>query len=98
MPNENLDIDSRTTEQLYEWYLQGNLIVNRRYQRKLVWSLEEKTSLISSMLQQYPIPLLLFVTINEQREILDGMQRLEAIMSFIEQRFSLDGQYFDLDS
>ncbi|MGL9607605.1 hypothetical protein Q7I56_21945, partial [Escherichia coli] len=60
MPNENLDIDSRTTEQLYEWYLQGNLIVNRRYQRKLVWSLEEKTSLISSMLQQYPIPLLLF--------------------------------------
>ncbi|HGW2940517.1 TPA: DUF262 domain-containing protein, partial [Escherichia coli] len=50
MPNENLDIDSRTTEQLYEWYLQGNLIVNRRYQRKLVWSLEEKTSLISSML------------------------------------------------
>lgn len=25
MPNENLDIDSRTTEQLYEWYLQGNL-------------------------------------------------------------------------
>ncbi len=98
MPNENLDIDSRTTEQLYEWYLQGNLIVNRRYQRKLVWSLEEKTSLISSMLQQYPIPLLLFVTINEQREILDGMQRLEAIMSFIEQRFSLNNQYFDLDS
>ncbi|MEB6579769.1 DUF262 domain-containing protein [Enterobacter quasiroggenkampii] len=98
MPNENLDIDSRTTEQLYDWYLKGNLIVNRRYQRKLVWSLEEKTSLISSMLQQYPIPLLLFVTINEQREILDGMQRLEAIMSFIEQRFTLNGQYFDLDS
>lgn len=56
MPNENLDIDSRTTEQLYEWYLQGNLIVNRRYQRKLVWSLEEKTSLISSMLQQVMTP------------------------------------------
>lgn len=98
MPNENLDIDSRTTEQLYDWFLKGHLIVNRRYQRKLVWSLEEKTSLISSMLQQYPIPLLLFVTINEQREILDGMQRLEAIMSFIEQRFTLNGQYFDLDS
>lgn len=98
MAAENLDIDSRTTEQLYEWYLQGNLVVNRRYQRKLVWSLEEKTSLISSMLQQYPIPLLLFVTLKEQREILDGMQRLEAIMSFIEQRFPLDEGYFDLDS
>src|SRR5690606_36656005 len=48
--------------------------------------------------QQYPMPLLLFVTVNDQREILDGMQRLEAIMSFIEQRFSLNGSYFNLDS
>lgn len=98
MAIENLDIDSRTTEELYDWFRKGNLIVNRRYQRKLVWSLDEKVALISSMLQQYPIPLLLFVTVNDQREILDGMQRLEAIMSFIEQRFSLNGRYFNLDS
>lgn len=98
MAIENLDIDSRTTEELYDWFRKGNLIVNRRYQRKLVWSLDEKVSLISSMLQQYPIPLLLFVAVNDQREILDGMQRLEAIMSFIEQRFSLNGYYFNLDS
>ncbi|MCV4607744.1 DUF262 domain-containing protein, partial [Escherichia coli] len=59
MANENLDIDSKTAEELYEWYLDDKLIINRRYQRKLVWSLEEKTALISSMTQQYPIPLLL---------------------------------------
>ncbi|MFE8730251.1 GmrSD restriction endonuclease domain-containing protein, partial [Aeromonas hydrophila] len=35
---------------------------------------------------------------DDKREILDGMQRLEALMSFIEQRFSIDGAYFDLDS
>lgn len=58
MANENLDIDSKTAEELYEWYLDDKLIINRRYQRKLVWSLEEKTALISSMTQQYPIPLL----------------------------------------
>ncbi|HIA9429175.1 TPA: GmrSD restriction endonuclease domain-containing protein, partial [Escherichia coli] len=63
MANENLDIDSKTAEELYEWYLDDKLIINRRYQRKLVWSLEEKTALISSMTQQYPIPLLLFVSI-----------------------------------
>lgn len=57
MANENLDIDSKTAEELYEWYLDDKLIINRRYQRKLVWSLEEKTALISSMTQQYPIPL-----------------------------------------
>ncbi|EBH6424776.1 DUF262 domain-containing protein, partial [Salmonella enterica] len=64
MANENLDIDSKTAEELYEWYLDDKLIINRRYQRKLVWSLEEKTALISSMTQQYPIPLLLFVSID----------------------------------
>ena len=98
MANENLDIDSKTAEELYEWYLDDKLIINRRYQRKLVWSLEEKTALISSMTQQYPIPLLLFVSIDNKREILDGMQRLEALMSFIEQRFSLNGKYFNLDA
>lgn len=55
MANENLDIDSKTAEELYEWYLDDKLIINRRYQRKLVWSLEEKTALISSMTQQYPV-------------------------------------------
>ncbi|MDM6711389.1 DUF262 domain-containing protein, partial [Escherichia coli] len=74
MANENLDIDSKTAEELYEWYLDDKLIINRRYQRKLVWSLEEKTALISSMTQQYPIPLLLFVSIYNKSEILDGMQ------------------------
>lgn len=59
MANENLDIDSKTAEELYEWYLDDKLIINRRYQRKLVWSLEEKTALISSMTQQYPIPVML---------------------------------------
>ncbi|WP_215201521.1 DUF262 domain-containing protein, partial [Escherichia coli] len=67
MANENLDIDSKTAEELYEWYLDDKLIINRRYQRKLVWSLEEKTALISSMTQQYPIPLLLFVSIDNKR-------------------------------
>ncbi|WP_422881211.1 GmrSD restriction endonuclease domain-containing protein [Pantoea agglomerans] len=98
MASENLDIDSKTTEELYEWYLSDKLIINRRYQRKLVWSLEEKTALISSILQQYPIPLLLFVSIENKREILDGMQRLEALMSFIEQRYSLNGEFFNLDA
>ena len=98
MANENLDIDSKTAEELYEWFLDQKLIVNRRYQRKLVWSIEEKNALISSMIQQYPIPLLLFVSIDAKREILDGMQRLEALMSFIEQRFSLNGSFFNLDA
>lgn len=71
MANENLDIDSKTAEELYEWYLDDKLIINRRYQRKLVWSLEEKTALISSMTQQYPIPLLLFVSIDNKKSLME---------------------------
>lgn len=98
MARDLLDIDSKTIEELYDWYISENLLVNRRYQRKLVWGIDEKVSLISSILREYPIPLLLFVKIGDKREILDGMQRLEALMSFIEQRFSVAGAYFDLDS
>lgn len=98
MSLENLDIDSKTVEELYEWYLNDTLLVNRRYQRKLVWAIDEKKALISSLIKKYPIPLLLFVKADNQREILDGMQRLEAIMSFIEQRFDIEGEYFNLDS
>lgn len=98
MLNANLDIDSKSIEELYEWYANEVLIVNRRYQRKLVWSIDEKKALISSILASYPIPLLLFVRMSDSKEILDGMQRLEAVMSFIEQRFDFDGEYFDLDS
>ncbi|WP_298440996.1 DUF262 domain-containing protein [uncultured Ferrimonas sp.] len=98
MLNANVDIDSKSIEDLFDWYNKEILIVNRRYQRKLVWSLEEKQALISSIISNYPIPLILFVRIKDKREILDGMQRLEAVMSFISQKFEIDGQYFDLDS
>ncbi|NOI73125.1 DUF262 domain-containing protein [Vibrio owensii] len=98
MLNANLDIDSKSIEDLYDWFRNEIMVVNRRYQRKLVWSLDEKKALISSITADYPIPLLLFVRYEEKREILDGMQRLEAITSFIEQKYDLDGKYFDLDS
>src|SRR5690606_36004688 len=31
-------------------------------------------------------------------EIIDGMQRMNAIMSFINQEFDIEGKYFDLDT
>ncbi len=89
--------------QLYRWYREGNLLVNRRYQRKLVWTIAEKQRLIESILLGYPIPLFLLARTgqiigdNEQYEIIDGMQRLNAIFSFIEQGFSRpNGKYFDV--
>jgi hypothetical protein len=86
---------------LYRWYRTGKLIVNRRYQRKLVWTKDEKASLIESLLLNYPIPLILlgvFKTIGEEDvyEIIDGIQRLNAIFEFIENGFAVNGRYFDI--
>lgn len=75
--------------------------MNRRYQRKLVWTLEEKRKLIDSILHDYPVPLILLAELRSgthagKFEIIDGMQRLNAIFTFIEHGFDLNGKRFDL--
>ncbi|WP_238987004.1 DUF262 domain-containing protein [Lyngbya aestuarii] len=86
----------------YRLYRDGNLLVNRKYQRKLIWSVPEKEKLIGSILKGYPIPLILLaerpqVHGSGKYEIIDGMQRLNAICDFIENGFSFQGKYFDLN-
>lgn len=87
-------------QRIYNDYNAGRFIVNRRYQRKLVWDIEDKRSLIDTLLKGFPIPLFLLARGKyggvECLEIIDGMQRLNAIFSFIHQEFSYDGQFFDL--
>lgn len=46
-------------QSLYRSYRDGSLIVNRQYQRKLVWTVVEKQKLIDSILKDYPLPLFL---------------------------------------
>lgn len=88
-------------QSLYGWYTEDKLLVNRRYQRKLVWTLEEKQKLIESILKKYPIPAVLIAERKDSSsayEIIDGLQRLQTIMSFIEGAFATsDGRAFDLE-
>src|SRR5450631_2623314 len=87
-------------QSLYTWYSEDKLYVNRRYQRKLVWRLDEKQKLIESILKKYPVPAILIAgrdDIAGTYEIIDGLQRLHAIMSFIETAFpTADGKFFGL--
>ncbi|MEL7010136.1 MAG: DUF262 domain-containing protein, partial [Cyanobacteria bacterium J06588_4] len=67
-----------------------------------VWTLEEKEKLIGSILRGYPIPLFLLaerphIHGSGKYEIIDGMQRLNAIFSFLENSFSFEDRYFDLN-
>jgi hypothetical protein len=88
-------------QSVYSLFGEDKLYVNRRYQRKLVWTLEEKQRLIESILKKYPIPAILIAERENDPgsyEIIDGLQRLHAIVSFIETAFpTLDGRLFSLD-
>lgn len=99
---QDLTVRSESIQRLYNYYLENKLIVNRRYQRKLVWSVEEKAAFIDSITKAYPVPLILLAESEENGErileIIDGMQRLNAVTAFIENEFSVNGLYFDLEA
>jgi len=100
--NPDLSIKGESVERIYGFYRDETFLVNRRYQRKLVWMIDEKRSFIDSIIHGFPVPLILLAdTEHEDKsrlEILDGMQRLNAILSFIEGEYPVDGKYFDLET
>ena len=103
MKQSSSRITNENIQRLFDWYNQGDFLVNRKYQRKLVWTIEEKQQFINSILMDYPVPLFLLATSSEGKyEIIDGMQRLNAIFSFIKGEFwvEYDGVrgYFDLQT
>jgi hypothetical protein len=93
---------NESVERVYSFYASNRFLVNRRYQRKLVWSIDEKRAFADSLRKNFPVPLILLADVEHEGEdrfeIIDGMQRLNAIASFIEGEFDLDGNYFDLQS
>jgi len=91
-----------SVQEAYRLYRSGNLLVNRKYQRKLVWPEQEKAELIDTILRGYPIPLILLAERPSihgpgRYEILDGVQRLNAIFSFIENHYPVNDKYFDVN-
>lgn len=95
-----LIIQGTHVQTIYSDFIKKRLLVNRNYQRKLVWTIEEKRNFIDTLSQSLPIPLFLLAetSFEEQKklEIIDGMQRFDAIFSFIEQKYGLKDGFFDL--
>ncbi|MFJ4791581.1 GmrSD restriction endonuclease domain-containing protein [Kitasatospora purpeofusca] len=100
MQSSELSVQGQSLQNLYNLYFKSKLIVDRRYQRKLVWTKDEKEKLIDSAANKLPIPLVLLAQRkkggSEVFELIDGLQRLEAFFAFMENRFSYNGEYFDL--
>ncbi|RFZ48541.1 hypothetical protein MSS2_04708 [Mycobacterium marinum] len=100
-----LNSQPRSIQSIYSLYSAKKLFVNRRYQRKLVWTLNEKQKFVESILRKYPVPAILLAERFAEREggeleyeVIDGLQRLHTLVSFIECSFpSLEGEYFDVN-
>lgn len=98
----DLTVRGEAVERVYGNFQDRRYLVNRRYQRKLIWTLEEKRAFIDSIIEGYPVPIILLAenakTSDNNLEIIDGMQRLDAIVSFIENKYSVRESYFDLNT
>lgn len=104
--DNNLSISNESIQRVFDWYMSKRFMVNRKYQRKLVWTIEEKKAFVDSISRQYSVPLFLLAEQKSESdtkyEIIDGMQRLDAIFSFIQNEFKLENEndigYFDLNT
>lgn len=79
-------------------YKKHLILVKRKCPKKLIWTIREKQAFIDTLLRGYPVPLFLFAKTGngKEREIIDGLQRLDAIFSFIKQEFpvKLEGKWY----
>jgi hypothetical protein len=101
-PRVNTDfIQTSMDSLLYMAYHRG-LITSPDYQRDYVWTLEDKQRLIRSIFDRADIGKFVFLErpYPENRlEVVDGKQRLSAIMEFYEGRFAFEGKtYFQLSN
>ncbi len=81
-----------SSEQLISWFAQrdidGSLDLSPSFQRRSVWTSKQKSTLIDSILQQFPIPEIYIRTITRPDgtstySVVDGQQRITAILEFL---------------
>lgn len=64
--------------------------INPEFQRNKVWNLKQKCELVESILMGIPIPIMyLFENKYGQKQVVDGRQRITALLDFINNMYSL---------
>lgn len=68
----------------------GDIVLNPDFQRNKVWNKRQESELIESILMGIPIPIIyLFQTKDTTIQIVDGRQRITAIINFMNDGFKL---------
>lgn len=89
-------IGTYTVDKILDWYREGSLILRPDFQRRSNWPQRAKIYFVDTLLRHYPVPLIyLRPRLDEKtgipiREVVDGQQRLTAIIEFTQGQFRLD--------
>lgn len=75
---------------LVQMFEEENIYIPLEYQRNFIWQDKDKCYFIESLLMGLPIPFMFFADTDDGRiEIVDGAQRIQTLVSFIEDEFKL---------
>jgi hypothetical protein len=83
---------------LIQWYRKKELVINEKFQRHTVWRPQARIYLIDTILNELPIPKVFIRSIIDPikqtaiREVVDGQQRLKAIIDFADGKMRLSSR------
>lgn len=81
-----------------QWQQAGGLVLSPKFQRRGVWNRNQRSFLIDTLLLELPIPPLYIRIVQSddnrsiKREVIDGQQRLGAILDYMEDKYSLSSK------
>jgi len=82
---------------LLRWVEEQALEIQPDFQRREVWSKSAQIMLVDTILKNIPMPKLYIQSINKgaktHRKVIDGQQRIKAILAFVRGEFSLESPY-----
>lgn len=88
---------SHPISDIRDWDKNNRLELQPDFQRKVVWSKAAQIMLIDTILRDIPIPKIYIKSImkeeNTYRIVIDGQQRLTAILLFVKDKLPLDAPY-----
>lgn len=88
-----------TIGDILKWEKNGQLVLTPKFQRRNVWKVAAKSFLIDTVIREYPMPkIFLRGTVNPKTrlaeyEVVDGQQRLRAIIDFHRGELSLSKKH-----
>ena len=90
-----------TPADLLQWRESSNLDITPKFQRRSVWSNEQRSYLIDTLLQGMPVPPIYFRNIFKAKartqihQVIDGQQRIRAVLDFIDDEYRISKKLVD---